>query len=274
MIRKSYVVYIDFPNKLVGSTWLGKVFMDGKGRMNDFVKDGLLPVGHSGVLYIDGDHETINYSEFGRFDDREGHFDVNGRIIIRKKKDEHFHGVTGVTRSSLTNPEILDFDIKPKYQNTELTNLNDILRELRNRDCFFNTHKDVFITPYDVMVGGVLEVKPGKIQGLAKYVKKMEGRGSMYYGAPHKMYCSKYARHVVRMAGYKIPWYVFRGISTIDFLVKKYGSKVIHIHPDEEREKETEKIFEYHYDILLKDQNLRMAKRFKYVGKDKDQGSS
>jgi len=263
-MNNSYVVFVDFPNKLVGNTWLGKLFIDGKGQMNDFIKDDLLPVGHSGVLYINGESGEINYSEFGRFDDREGHLDRMGRIIIRKKNNLKLHGVSGVTRSSNTNPNILGFNTKPKYENTELSNINEILKELRDMNCFYNNVKDQFITPYDVIVAASLKVQSNRISQVKSYVKKMESKGAIHYGAPHKMYCSKYARNVIRKGGYRIPWYIARGISTVDFLINKYGAELIEIEPDKENEKITNDIFNLHYEKLLMSRNITSRKKFIY----------
>jgi hypothetical protein len=262
---KSYVVFIDFPNKLVGTTWLGETFMDGEGVYNDFINDDLLPVGHSSVLFINGNNKQTIYSEFGRYDSRENQKDENGNLIIRKKDDKTFNGVTGITRSTNTNPELLTINIKPEVDsNGEILNIKDILQNLRDLECFFNKDEKTFKSPYDMMICSVLKVKKGKENNILNYIKKMENKGSIQYGAPLKMYCSRYARNVIRKAGYFIPWHLAKGITTIHYLNRKFNNGVVEIEPNYEGETITSRIFEIHYEKLLQSRKIKGLKKFLY----------
>lgn len=152
----------------------------------DFDGDGHWRVGHAGLLIINKSNGSVDYVDFGRYDQRT---DLEG-----VRPDNY-----GVVRTALTVPE-LALDIKAHFIDGVISNLDTILIRLAEKPLFADYGK-MEAAVYDFL----------DLEDLWNFVRDTESAGYVKYGCPTQQYCTRFVRQAIRKGGGRYGLGVYTG---------------------------------------------------------------
>lgn len=170
----------------------------------DFNEDEMLPVGHAGIVIIEGSSGHTFYFDFGRYQQRE---DSLG----------HRPAETGVVRSCFT-VEGLELPTA-SIVDGKLLNAFEIVSALDTLMIFSHYGRITASVYYGL-----------SFERMIGYARSIEQEGYLPYGAPFRQYCSRYAREVAEAGGANFSFIAFTGQQNVNqTLSRNPGQDMIEI---------------------------------------------
>jgi RHS repeat-associated protein len=195
---KDFAIPIAFPDQTA------KVNQE-KGLLRHVLGDKELPVGHAGVIIVDGETGETNYFDFGRYDQR------------NKTLGQRSSGY-GVVRSSKTVPALKLPNAK--IENGEIKNFNEIVSALADNKLFDG---------YGKMTASLY--KGLEYNSMKSFARNLESKGFIKFGGyvgPGKNtnYCARFAREVISAGGGRFGPSVFTGPQNVTSTAQRNDSSV------------------------------------------------
>lgn len=183
--RNGLAVVIAFPDKNIPLP-TDPTLWNRVANLLDFDGDGHWKVGHGGLLLIDKLTGSVDYVDFGRYDER---------LDLSDGRPENF----GVVRTSHTVPD-LAFVQKAHFLDGILMNLDSLLIELTEKP-LFDGYGRIEAAIYDLL----------DLSDMWEFIREQETRGYIKYGCPTQQYCTRFARQAIRKGGGRYGLGVYTG---------------------------------------------------------------
>ncbi len=210
---KDLAIIIAFPEKLAPIP-TNKNFWNRSAKVLDFNHDGNLPVGHAGIIIINGVSGKSRYFDFGRYK-KNGKKCKKNYGIVRSGKSFNGH------HESRIGLQIPNADIK----DGRISNIKKILSILSNKKKFKGYGTLMASIYYNLDYSAMLTK-----------AEEMERNGCIPFGAPNKQYCARFVREVARAGGAHFGALKFTGIQNVKATANRndeeiykfiYGSQII-----------------------------------------------
>lgn len=183
--NQDFAIMIAFPDQTasVGNTTFGKLI--------DFNKDGQLPVGHAGIIIVNGLTGEANYFDFGRYNNRKSE-------LGSRSKDQ------GIVRSHTTVGG-LTLPVA-QIENGVIVNVEEITQALNDSYHFGGSYGQLTYAVIDGL----------NYDAMLSFARGLENQGFIKFDCPHGQYCARFARQVARAGGASFAPWVFSGKQNVN----------------------------------------------------------